>query len=209
MGLPCFFFPKCWAKKRTWSAASSWSTCSPAPWFSPANRKPIAAAGATSARRTGAVSTRARPLSPRCKGFAAAATPGFRCPTRSSTRRSSTFINARRRTAACNTTSTAAVLVPPFPLPPSPVCTTPATTTANTFPACWTTARRISRISPTPASGIGTTHTTTIPRSCIARAARLGTTIATASTPAWSAKPAPTGRGTRATSAPFSRPPSI
>ena len=68
-----------------------------------ADRRP--AAGATSAPRTAADSTKARPPSPRCKGFAAAATPAFPCPRKSSTRRSTTSRNAPAPTAACGINS--------------------------------------------------------------------------------------------------------
>ena len=69
---------------------------------SPARPRPRPAAGATSAPRTAAVSTKARPRSPRCKGCAAAATPAFPCPRKSSTRPSTTSSKctaARRRRA--------------------------------------------------------------------------------------------------------------
>ncbi len=51
------------------------------------------AAGATSAPRTAAASTKARPRSRRCRACAAAATRAFPCPRRSSTRPSTTSSN--------------------------------------------------------------------------------------------------------------------
>ena len=101
-------------------------------------RRPRAAAGDTSAPRTATISTKARPPLPRCRGCAAAATPAFPCPRKSSTRPSSTSRNAPARTAACATTwpAPAAAAGRPSPRPPSPACSTPATTTANTSPSC-------------------------------------------------------------------------
>ena len=70
------------------------------------------AAGATSAPRTATASTKARPRSPRCKGCAAAATPAFPCPRKSSTRPSNTSRTAPAPTAACSTIPRAAAARP-------------------------------------------------------------------------------------------------
>ena len=57
-------------------------------------------------------------------------------------------------------------------------------------------------------SGIGTMPITITPKCCTARAARRGRNIATKLRRNWSAKPAPTARGARATSARYTRRPS-
>ena len=82
----CCSSRKCSATRKTKTAAPSWSMCSLAPCNSPARPKRRPAAGATSARKTAAASTKARPRSRKCKACAAAATPASPCRRKSSTR---------------------------------------------------------------------------------------------------------------------------
>ena len=66
--------------RKTKTAAPSWSTCSLGPCNSPARPKRKPAAGATSAPRTAAASTKARPRSRRSKGCAGCRNAGIPVP---------------------------------------------------------------------------------------------------------------------------------